>query len=282
MCLIPKSSTQRWLFSLLVWSLTSLTGCGSNPAQPPIQSLPLHSNITSGNWSIVATSAQAPTQVLTIGGSIVQKGLALSGNVHVLGPCEDPSANEANVFVPITGTVSGDKFELQAGPTTAGTTLHFDLSSKGNSLQSLTGTFTASGNYCGSADQGSVAANLVPSMTGAWAGQGIPSAGHSGVNVRLNINQDQTPNEFGSYALTGTVTYINASCEADASEIMGWVAGSMVFVGYDFEDEPPVNFTARGSSTAPFTTLVGSYQTIEGSPLPLCGGDQGSITFERQ
>src|ERR1017187_5843266 len=128
MWLMKRYATQGWTFSILAWSLTSLTGCGSKPATQP------SSSIASGNWSIVATSTNASNQIFTVGGSIAQNGASLSGKVHVLAPCEAPNASDPNQSVLIKGTVSGDVFELQAGPTAAGTMLTFVLSGKGESL----------------------------------------------------------------------------------------------------------------------------------------------------
>jgi hypothetical protein len=276
MWLMKRYATQGWTFSILAWSLTSLTGCGSKPATQP------SSSIASGNWSIVATSTNASNQIFTVGGSIAQNGASLSGKVHVLAPCEAPNASDPNQSVLIKGTVSGDVFELQAGPTAAGTMLTFVLSGKGESLQSLKGTFTESDD-CGLADQGTVTAVLVPSASGTWAAPGTPSAGHSGVIVWLGLKQDPTPNEFGAYNLNGVVTYINASCEADSVPIFGYLAGSILSVGVDTSSTNPVDFYATGSFAPPnISTFAGEYQTKDGGTLPACAGDKGSITFELQ
>ena len=278
---IAEHKTQRWLLILSAGLLISLTGCGSSPQSSPQPLGRSNAHIADGNWSIVATSAQVQNQVFTVGGSITQQGDELSGNVHVMGLCEDPSAVEPDQSVPITGTVSGDQFKLKTGPTVAGTVLKLDLNGRGPSLEHLEGTFTASGS-CGQADHGSVKADLVPYIGGTWAGVGVPSAGHSGVIIWLSINQAQPPQESGVYPLTGTVTYINASCEADSVPIYGAIWGSTVFVGIDESEQNPVTFIARGSFAPPFTVLSGKYQTFAGGTLPLCGGDQGSINFERQ
>lgn len=279
MWLMPRCATQRWTFSILVWALTNLTGCGSNPA--PQRATP-NSGIASGNWSFVATSANASNRIFTVGGSIAQNGASLSGKVHVLAPCQAPTASDPNQSVSISGTVSGDLFELQAGPTAAGTMLTFVLSGKGESLHSLKGTFTESDD-CGLVDQGSVTAVLVPSASGTWAAPGVPSAGHSGVIVWLDLNEDPTPNEFGAYNLKGLVTYINASCEANSVPIFGYLAGSILSVGVDESSTNPVVFFATGSFRPPnISTLTGEYQTKDGGTLPACAGDKGSITFELQ
>jgi hypothetical protein len=273
----------------------TMTGCGSSgyPAQSVSGSqngtgAPTAGNsLTGGNWSLVSTAAASSDQPYILGGSIQQNGTSLSGKMHVLGPCEDPQAKDPNISVPVTGSVVGNEFTLTTGPTIAGSVINVTLTGSGSSLQNLTGTFTVSGS-CGTSNQGTIAAALVPTISSTWAGPGLTVSGHSGVIVWLGLKQQDTPDEFGTYALTGLVTYINSSCEANSVPIFGYIAGSMVFVGVDESDTNPVIFSFSGALAPPFdappvnSVLAGDYQTLDGGSLSSCAGDKGTTALDYQ
>jgi len=263
----------------LIFAMTGCGGVGNNVAGGGSAG----NRLAQGNWSIIGTSTTT-SQVYSIGGHIQQSGNQLSGTMHVLGPCEDSQASDPGIYVPLTGSVSGNQFTFTVGPTLAGSVVKVVLSGSGSSLSALTGTFTVSGG-CGTTDQGAAVATLVPSISGTWAGTGVASAGNSNVSVSVTFVQSSAPNQFGAYDLTGTVNYTSSTCTATGVDLFGDVFGSHVFLDVDEASINPVLFFFSGSVDNPATpaSFTGTYLAANWfGVISGCAGDAGTIQLTKQ
>jgi hypothetical protein len=236
-------------------------------------------SIAGGNWSIVGTSASS-NNVYAVGGAITQDGTTLTGKVHLLGPCEDSQAEIPSASISLTGSIKGDQFTLTSTPTIAGSVINILLTGSGTSLKNLTGTFTINGS-CGASDEGTAIATLVPPIYGPWLGKGVATSGDANVTVGLSLTQKNTPDEFGTFYVSGTLTYGNSACAVSAVPVFGYIAGSRVLLTVDEVDSNPVVFVLSGTLVPPFNSVLsGSYQTFAGGTVPGCTGDQGTISLD--
>jgi hypothetical protein len=246
----------------------SLAGCGggSNGGNTTIQA---------GNWALSATSATnnsgAPS---SIGGNLTQSGQVVSGTVHIVGSTCFDSAEA----IPVSGSINGSNLVLQVNSTSGQqVTLAATVTST-----SINGTYTVAGG-CANGDAGTVAGNPVPSISGTWSG---PVAGSGGTNVTLSIalTQATTASADGSFALTGTVTYMNSSCSTSGTITSGSIAGTSISeldVQTVESDASQGSFTysnvSLNSSTAP-TSMSGDYSVDSG----LCSSDAQTLTLTKQ
>jgi hypothetical protein len=277
---IPGKSAVMAMTAVIL--IFTLAGCGASdnlggngsPSGKGSNRLP------SGNWSIVGTSTVTSGHVYTLGGNITQNGSTLSGRMHVLGPCEDPKARDRDISVALTGLVNLNQFTFTLGPTIAGSVVTVVLAGNGPSLNELTGTYTVTGG-CSISDEGTMTATLVPPFYGPWVGNGVPISGNPDVMISLALYQPGTANQFGTYAVTGSLNYSSSGCTASAVPIVGWVAGSIVSLTTKQADINPIAFTFSGSLVPPFNSiLAGDYQTFESGTPPGCAGDNGTIDLE--
>jgi hypothetical protein len=146
----------------------------------------------------------------------------------------------------------------------------------------MNGTYTGAGG-CVNGDAGTVAGNPVPSISGTWSG---PVAGSGGTNVTLSIalTQATTASADGTFALTGTVTYMNSTCSTSGTITSGSIAGTFIQeldVQTLESDTSQGSFTYSGvnlnSSTAP-TGMSGDYSVDSG----LCSPDAQTLTLTKQ
>jgi hypothetical protein len=146
----------------------------------------------------------------------------------------------------------------------------------------MNGTYTVAGG-CANGDAGTVTGNAVPSISGTWSGA---VAGSGGTNVTLSIalTQATTASADGTFALTGTVTYMNSSCSTSGTITSGSIAGTLIQeldVQTVESDASQGSFTYSNvtvtSATAP-TSMAGDYSVDSG----LCSPDAQTLTLTKQ
>jgi hypothetical protein len=239
--------------------------------------------IAEGNWSLVGASTTMPGSKYSIGGHIKQTGSALSGNVGMAGPCDFPQSFQGST-VAITGSISGNQLTFAFGPTASGSMVHGTLTGTGASLQTLTGSFTVTGG-CASGDQVTTTATLLPPLSGTWTGTGSATTGEPNVGVSVTFAQQATPNNDGTYFISGTLNYNSSTCAANGVELDGEVAGSIAYLTFNEANADPVWFSFIGSFDNPpsASTITGTYQTSSGfTTIPGCVGDSGTIQFTKK
>jgi hypothetical protein len=208
------------LLSLAGVFTLALAGCGgSNLA------------LTQGNWAITATSTapvNASATAFVVGGNLTQSGSSLTGTMYVTQSlCFDPSTT-----IPFTGTVHEKKVTLTSTNVAEQGVINVTAS---GTKDSLTGTYTVTGGQC-DGDQGTVAANPVPSISGTWNGSlSIATLGTKGLGVAqptisIALTQAATASTDGTFALTGTITYANSPCSVSGTITNATVAGNFVTI----------------------------------------------------
>jgi hypothetical protein len=196
----------------------SLVGCGSTTR---------NTAFTQGNWAFTATST-APARNISsssfvLGGNLTQSGASLSGTLTVNNSgCISPQT------LSFTGTVKGTDITL--------TSQAFDGNvisvTASGTKDSLSGNYTITG---GCADQGTVTAGAVASISGTWNGTLSPvnlrGNGISAVGVSLALTQSEGSSEDGSFALTGTLTYTGTGCVEPVTVTSSSILGNAATVG---------------------------------------------------
>lgn len=240
----------------------ALTGCGffGNSDNK-------NSALTKGNWSIAATSTNSANSFL-IGGNLTQSGTSVSGKMYITGA--DPGCNiDPAQAVNMTGTTNGSNIALTSG-SIGGQVITIAASGSGSAFS---GTYVIAGGNC-DGDQGSVAGNAVPSISGTWSGP-IVGGGGSNVTLSLTLTQATTVSADGTFALTGNVTFTNSSCSTVGTVTTANIAGSSLLInGSTTEtDGSKGGFSYTNvllnSGAAP-TKMQGTYDVVDG----LCLGDQ--------
>ncbi|HWZ82444.1 MAG TPA: hypothetical protein VNW47_07465 [Terriglobales bacterium] len=235
----------------------ALFGCGAAVS---------NTSFTQGNWAFTASStaaaiaASSPTFVL--GGNLTQSGAVLSGTLTVNNSlCISPQT------LSFTGTVKGSDITL--------TSQAFDGNvisvTASGTKDSLSGNYTITG---GCADQGTITANAVPSLSGAWSGTVLVNT--SPANMTVTLTQASAASEDGSFALTGSVSYTGSDCEATANLTSSSVKGGSLIINFD----SGVNYVpSLNSLTAP-TSMAGDYDSTSDQ----CASNDGiqSVTLAKQ
>jgi hypothetical protein len=133
-------------------------GGGSSSSSGP------NSSITSGNWTLTATSTVTLGLVLSIGGSLTQSGDAVSGAFYVSSSVSGCPSLPVGVM-PFTGIFKGNTLTLTSVKF-SNQVVTVNATGSGNSL---TGTYAVTGG-CADGDKGTVAASYLPPLTGVWTG----------------------------------------------------------------------------------------------------------------
>ncbi|MBI3477623.1 MAG: hypothetical protein HY010_17970 [Acidobacteria bacterium] len=223
----------------------SLVGCGSTIS---------NTAFTQGNWAFVATStAPKLNKVIStyvLGGNLSQSGNKLTGTLSV-----SNSGCISDQTLAFTGTVKGSDITL--------TSAAFDGNvisvTASGTKDSLTGNYTITG---GCADEGTITAGAVPSLSGTWNGTLTPVFGRgngiSTVGVSVALVQSAAAAENGSFELTGTLTYTGTACVEPVALTLSSVAGSVVNIsaqsGFGYSN------VALDSITNP-TSMTGDYDS---------------------
>lgn len=196
----------------------SLVGCGSAVS---------NTSFTQGNWAFTATSTAAktniPSSTFVLGGNLTQSGDKLSGTLSV-----DQSSCISPQTLSFTGTVKGKDITL--------TSAAFDGNvisvTASGTKDSVSGNYTITG---GCADEGTITAGAVASVSGTWSGTLSPVTQHgngiSTVGVAAALTQATTASEDGSFALTGTLTYTGTACVEPVTLTSSSITGSTVTIG---------------------------------------------------
>jgi hypothetical protein len=258
----------RFWWLLLPGSLTlALSGCvnGASPA---------NTQLTQGNWSLVAQSSNQNTGTFNIGGNLTQTGQTLSGAMHVAGsPCFDVSQP---VF--LTGGMSGEQATLTSADVNG---QMITISGTRTAPSALSGTYAITGG-CGAGDSGTVAAYAVPSITGSWRGS-VAGSGGPNVTLSMALNQATAASADGTFALTGTLAFTGSSCSVSGTVTSASIAGSYIVLnGTTVETDNSVGTFSfsnvlLGRDQSP-QNMVGTYQVYFG----LCDGDLQTLTLDRQ
>lgn len=259
------------LLCALVGVLTlALVGCGGTSNANNLA-------LTQGNWSAKAISTVNGNPTFYVGGNLTQSGSNVSAKLHIIGSCFDPS--QALTF---TGTVKGKQVTLTSTPVNSGDSV-VTVSATGSDSSTLSGTYTMSADNNCPTDQGTITANIAPSINGTWSGS-IDGSGGTGVTLAIALTQASTASADGTFALTGNATYTGSTCSASGT-VSGVLAGPYILWlnGTTIEQDSSAGSFAYtnallDSITAP-KNMTGSYDVISG----LCAGDSTTTpTFTKQ
>lgn len=208
-------------------------GCGGSssspntPTPPPTGSSPTPTSpvtiVASGeNWSFRLDGfVGAPSNTISPGGGlflfptygssaplVALEGAfnASAGSVTAVlqpyGRCFDWDTNR----VRFTGTRDGNTIQLESQPNQSQVVrINVTLSANGDAAQ---GTYTISGG-CAAGSSGSINARRV-NFTGLWAGM------MGAIPARLNMQMADAPDADGNFAVSGTATFSDTSCFANA------------------------------------------------------------------
>ena len=252
----------KHLFAASALLCTLLSGCGggnsSNPSAFSIQA---------GNWNINASSTAGGNDFI-IGGNLTQSGSSISGVMHIV----HSACFNLTTDVPVSGSVSGRVVTLTSAPLNQVVT----VTAIATSATALTGTYTASAAGCSAGDEGTISANLVPSVTGSWHGT-FTSTASSGttINATANLTQSPTADADGFFPVTGTVTFTGSPCFTSGTIVQSIAAGSVLGLEITTNDQPApgdVVVALVMDSPATSTAATGAYQIDAGS----CNGDAGN------
>jgi hypothetical protein len=229
------------LFAIAGALTLSLSGCGA-----AVSKLAL----TEGNWAFSATSTakfeSAPSFV--IGGNLTQSGDNLTGTMFI-----DHTSCITPQTVIFTGTVK-DKNVTLTSQSFSGQVITVTAS---GSQDSLSGTYTITGDC---ADSGTLTANAVPSISGTWSGTVVVNTSRTTMTVVLT--QASTASADGTFALTGSVSYVGSVCSSSGTITLSSLAGTGVNLNADL-GSGAFNYTAGlDSATAPHS-LTGTYSVTD-------------------
>lgn len=216
----------------------TLFGCGSAVS---------NTSFTPGNWAFIASSTApafpASSLSFVLGGNLTQSGTTLSGTLSVNNSlCISPQT------LSFTGTVKGKDITL--------TSQAFDGNvisvTASGTKDSLSGNYTITG---GCADQGTLTANAVPSISGTWSGTVLVNT--SPATMTVSLTQATSASEDGSFALTGSVSYTGSDCEATANLTSSSVKGGGLTINFD----SGVNYVPTLNSLTAPTSMGGDYDS---------------------
>jgi hypothetical protein len=253
---VPKFAL---LFAIAGVLTLSLFGCGA-----AVSNL----KVTQGNWAFSASSTaklvNAPTFV--IGGNLTQSGNTLTGTMYI-----DHSGCIAPQTVIFTGTVK-DKNVTLTSQSFSGQVITVTAS---GSQDSLSGTYTVTG---GCVDSGTVTANAVPSISGTWSGTVLVNT--SPTTMTVVLTQASTASADGTFALTGSVSYVGSVCPATATLLPSSVTGGDLKINTDNGAGGGFSYVASlDSATAP-KSMTGDYDSSS-DPCASSDGIQ-SVTLTKQ
>lgn len=260
----------KFVLAAVLAGAATLTGCGF------LNNSHSGSALTAGNWSFIATSTVVSGQASHIGGNLTLTGNNVSSTMHSDLPCFDVSA-------PFTfGGALQNKQITFTSPANANNQV-ITLIATVTSPSTITGTYTVTAGGGCAADQGTVAAALVPSLNGTWKGPIVGSGGPT-VTLSMALTQASTASTDGTFGLTGNLTYANSSCSKSGTVNNSFVAGSMVVINGTTLEQDGVtkgSFTFTNvllNNPAAPTGMKGTYDVISF----YCQGDQDTPTFTKQ
>jgi len=248
--------------------LLMLLGCGAANLNQSLVSQPQMS-IASGNWSFGASSSTRPgTGQFLLGGHLEQHDRTVSGILHIA------SSRCFNVDkdVPVSGTIEGDTLSLTS------------LAIKGQTLRaslighdsSMVGSYSFTGG-CSNGDEGSLTANLVPTISGMWnAIDTHPDKSVSSVNLALA--ESDNANGHGVYPLSGTLTSFGSPCQVSGRISSGYLAGTIVVANAETQESTG----STGSMRIEGDLAVGNKPSITGVfsySAGTCKDRAGVLTF---
>lgn len=239
--------------------------------------------ITSGNWSIQATSLRSGA-VLDIGGSLVQKGSQVTGVLHIAN-ARVPNTNTycydvVNDDVPVTGSFQGNLLTLTSTPVHS-QVLTISATGQGNTLYDNPtatpplygymiaggcddgdyGTFTAGGNSFSTA-------NYVAPITASWYATVTDQASGDDVQVQADVTQAGAADSHGRFPLTGALTFTDQMTQGTWScASTGTLGTGSVAWGNN------VSFAAAttGSNNAAGTATFAGQAIFESNPIAVSG-----------
>jgi hypothetical protein len=260
----------RFVLLAVLASAFALTGCGftsgSHSGSAP----------TAGNWSFIATSTVVNGQVSNIGGNLTVSGNSVSSTMHSDLPCFDPS-----LAFTFSGTLQNKQITFTSPANSHNQVI--TLIATVASASTITGTYTVTAGGTCAADQGTITAALVPSLSGTWNAPIVGSGGPS-VVLSMALSQASSASTDGTFSLTGNVTYTNSSCSKSGTVNNSFVAGSMVVInGTTLEQDGVTHASfyynnALLNNPASPTSMKGDYQVSGG----YCDADQDTPTFTKQ
>lgn len=267
--MMPAALTRFWSSLLLGTLALVVTGCGGLAKSNSDQNA-----LTQGNWSLTASSSNPGLGIFQVGGNLAQSGDALSATMYVAGSlCFDVSQP-----VLLTGTVKDRQVTLTSSDVNGQVLSVVATETTGSALN---GTYTIAGG-CGSGDHGTVAANVVPSISGTWSGTVI---GSGGSNVSLSIALTQAGNAAadGTFALTGNLNYTGSTCSVSGTVTDAFIVGSYILVNGNTTETDgsggslSYDNVLLDDSRNP-KNMTGTYLVDFG----LCAGDVQTLTLNRQ
>ena len=203
---------RRLTIASLVTAIVLPCSCGGGrtsvlpsptPAGPPTGTLPTGVKIP-GDWEL-ATRSTVGMADLAIGGSIIQSGSVLSGEVHVDGS----SCFDQTTAVRLDGTLTDDKISLTSAPVNDQIISLIGTITKKNGYPYLvTGTYTIDGG-CASGDQGNVTGYSVDGINGVWYGN-LTTAGGGTIHWGTDQLGQVGASSEGSFGLTGNFNFDGA------------------------------------------------------------------------
>lgn len=258
--------------SLLI-PLAALLGCGGAPNGLPPASPPSYPNLT-GNWNLILVPSNPLVLGPDAGGFITNTNGSVTGILHIT----DTNCYTAAQDIPVTGTVTSAGILALNSAMVAGQMLSITgIAFVGNgssatlaNLSLIDGNYTFTGG-CLNGESGLVVGEMVPPVTGNYAGT-LQSASGQSFSVNASTTQEG-PNADGEYNISGSVTFTGSPCFS-----AGTITSSTIF-GANIE----VTITATNGTmelsgqilpTVPMS-IIGSYQVNGGA----CAGDTGSGTL---
>lgn len=225
-------------------------GGGSSNSSGP------YSSITSGNWSLTATSTVTSGFVLSIGGSLTQSGNVVSGTMLVSSSVSScPSLSAA--AIPFAGTFSGGTLTLMSANVN-NQFLRVNAIGSGNSL---TGTYSVAGG-CADGDNGTIAASYLPPLTGIWTGT---FTNPDGTSIPVDPSNPREGYVTASVTLTQSATAINGAFPLSGTFSSSFAPGRVCFA----------------SGAIPGTgTTTGAYVMGTSVVISAGGTDGAEILFE--
>jgi len=255
----------------------AFTGCGSlKNAQ---SSVPPSLAPSDGNWSFVTTSTFVSGQVSHIGGNLTVSENNVSSTMHT-----DLLGFDSSLPFTFSGTLQNNQITFTS-PANANSQV-ITLIATVASTSTITGTYTVSAGGGNAADQGTVTAALVPSLSGPWNGQiNGDYYGDQHAVLSMTLTQAPTASSDGTFALTGNLTFANYGCFTSGTVSNSSVAGSMVIInGTALEPDGVTqgSFTYNNvllNNPASPTSMNGTYDVTDGGD---CSSDTDTPTFTKQ
>ena len=245
-----------------------LFGCGAANLNSSLVSQQQFS-IHSGNWSLSGSSSTSPNSgQFLMGGHLEQNGKTVTGVLHIA----SSRCFSVDRDIPVSGTLVDESLELKSLPV-AHQVFHAALIGHDSSM---VGNYSFEGG-CSNGEEGTLNANVVPSVSGMWNSIETKSDG-AVVGVNLALAQSENANGHGVYPLSGTLAFTGSPCQVSGRVTSGYVAGNIVVINATTEEAAGGIGSLRmegdfAGGHAP--SIVGAYTYGSGS----CKDQAGVLTF---